>query len=102
MRIERWDTELDGPLTERALRQKLERQGYIVSRYAYPPGTYFAEHSHMVDKIDAVLVGRFRLVIEGEEVILEAGDSVAVPRGARHSAEVIGGETVISLDATKG
>lgn len=101
MRVERWDKDRDGPLSEQAMRLRLERQGYRVSRYEYPPGTYFPEHSHGIDKIDAVLAGRFRLVIEGEEVILEPGDFVAVPRGVRHSAEVVGGETVISLDAAK-
>ncbi len=38
---------------------------------------------------------------EGQEVVLEAGDCLAVPRGTRHSAEVLGDEPVISLDAVK-
>lgn len=37
--------------------------------------------------------------MEGQEVILEAGDCLAVPRGAGHSAEVVGSEPVVSLDA---
>lgn len=101
MSIERWDREKDGELTERSLREKLARAGYSVSRYVYPPGTYFPTHTHNMDKIDAVLSGRFRIILEGEEVILEAGDSIAVPRGAAHSAEVLGNEAVISLDAVK-
>lgn len=101
MNIERWNTERDGRLTEKALRHKLEQQGYRVTRYVYPPGTYFPEHTHGIDKIDAVLSGRFRMTVEGEEVILEAGDCIAVPRGTVHSAEVVGDEAVVSLDATK-
>jgi mannose-6-phosphate isomerase-like protein (cupin superfamily) len=48
-----------------------------------------------------VLAGRFRMTLQGREVVLEPGDCLAVPRGALHSAEVEGGAPVISLDAVK-
>jgi quercetin dioxygenase-like cupin family protein len=60
MQVERWDPQKDGPLSESAMRRKLEQLGYRVSRYVYPPGTYFGPHTHDLDKIDAVLSGRFR------------------------------------------
>ncbi|HEY7546925.1 MAG TPA: cupin domain-containing protein [Blastocatellia bacterium] len=101
MNIERWNEERDGPLSESAMRRKLEERGYRVSRYVYPPGTFFPDHTHGIDKIDAVLSGRFRMTIEGREVILEAGEWISVPRGTVHSAEVLGSEPVVSLDATK-
>ena len=101
MKVESWDVKRDGPLSEAALTQKLERRGYRVSRYVYSPGTYFQDHSHDIDKTDAVLSGRFRMRIGDEEVILEAGDSLAVPRGVVHSAEVVGNGPVVSFDATK-
>jgi quercetin dioxygenase-like cupin family protein len=51
--------------------------------------------------MDAVVYGRFRLVLEGQEVILDAGDILAVPRGIIHSAEVMGDEPLVSLDAVE-
>ena len=99
--VERWDEKRDGPLNEAALRDKLEARGYDVSRYIYSPGTRFPDHTHDVDKIDAVLSGRFRMTMYGREVVLEAGDCLVVPRGARHSAEVMGSEAVVSLDAVR-
>jgi len=96
-----WNREADGEPTEDALRQKLERMGYSVNRYVYLPGTYFADHSHEIDKIDAVSSGRFRMKALGQEIVLEAGDYLEVPRGTVHSAEVVGEESVVSLDATK-
>jgi len=101
MEVERWDEAREGPLSENALRRKLEGRGYRVSRYVYPPGTVFPEHRHDVDKIDGVLAGRFRLTLPEGSVVLEAGDAVAVPRGTAHSAEVVGEEPVVSLDATR-
>ena len=101
MCMEHWDQETDGALTEAGLRRKLEQRGYSVTRYVYAPGTRFPMHTHGVDKIDAVLSGRFRISLEGRTHVLGPGDLLAVPRGARHSAEVIGGEAVTSLDAVR-
>lgn len=101
MQVERWDPAVDGELSEDALRRKLATRGCHVTRYTYPSGTYFPEHSHAVDKIDAVLSGRCRMTMAGHSVSLEAGDSLTVPRGAVHSAEVIGNEAVVSLDAVR-
>lgn len=101
MELRHWDEEADGPLTKFAMRQKLEAMGYAVTCYTYLPGTIFPMHDHEVDKIDAVLSGQFRMEMDGQSVILEAGDTLVVPRGVLHSAEVIGDDAVVSLDAVK-
>lgn len=101
MQVEHWDPQVDGILSEPALRGKLEARGYRVTRYVYPPGTYFPDHSHAVDKIDGVLEGRFRMTLGGRSVVLGPGDCLAVPRGAVHSAQVVGDDAVVSLDAVK-
>lgn len=101
MHVERWDVHRDGSPSEAALRSRLESRGYRVSRYVYPPGTQFPDHTHEVDKIDAVVAGQFRIVLQGREVVLGPGDLVAVPRGAVHSAEVVGATAVISLDGVR-
>jgi len=100
-RIYRWSAETDGDLSEQALRRKLEGMGYDVQRYDYPPGLWFARHVHEVDKIDAVLSGRFRISFPEGTVVLAAGDAVEVPAGIPHSAEVVGEEKVVSLDAVR-
>lgn len=101
MAVHRWNAALDGPFSEQALRAKLEGLGYRVARYTYAPGTVFPDHRHDVDKIDAVIAGRFRLVIGGHLAVLGPGDWVDVPRNAIHSATVVGDEPVVSLDAIK-
>ena len=101
MAVEKWDPKQDGTFSEEALRKKLEKRGYQVSRYVYPPGTSFPDHTHTIDKIDAVVSGRFRMKTKEFDVILKSGDCLAVPRGTVHRAEVVGEEPVVSLDATK-
>jgi quercetin dioxygenase-like cupin family protein len=100
LKVERWGSERGEP-TEKALRRHLEAEGYSVSRYDYPPGTYFPDHTHAFDKKDAVVTGRFLIRAEGQEFLLGPGDMIEVPAGTPHSAEVIGAQTVISLDASR-
>ena len=100
MAVQRWNVS-DGPATEAALRAKLESLGYAVAKYTYEPGTVFPDHRHGVDKIAAVISGRFRLVVGGHLAVLGPGDWVAIPRGSVHSATVIGDKPVVSLDAVK-
>lgn len=100
MDIEHWD-DSQGALNETNLRRRLEAQGFSVTRYDYLPGTVFPDHTHRIDKKDAVVKGRLLITAEGREFILGPGDSLPVPAGTVHSAEVIGNETVISLDGTK-
>lgn len=83
------------------MREKLTLLGYDCQRYEYPPGAFFSDHSHAVDKIDAVISGRFRISSGTDSVILEPGDYVHVPRGIVHSAEVIGEAIVVSIDGVK-
>jgi quercetin dioxygenase-like cupin family protein len=88
-------------MNEQSMHCILASEGYEVSRYHYPPGTFFAPHTHLVDKKDTVLQGALKIGWEGGSTILRAGDMIEIPAGFRHSAEVIGPETVVSLDATR-
>jgi quercetin dioxygenase-like cupin family protein len=98
--LEHWEPE-DGPLTEKRLMGLLEREGYEVAVYAYKAGTVFPEHEHAQEKCDAVVEGILRIAV-GEMVYdLKPGDRLYLPAGTRHSAEVIGRKTVVSLDGTR-
>jgi quercetin dioxygenase-like cupin family protein len=100
IRLEQWNS-ADGPLTEKRMMRLLEREGYEVAVYAYREGTVFPEHEHAQDKCDAVLEGTLRVIAGGTAYGLKPGDRLYLPAGARHSAEVVGRRTVLSLDGTK-
>ena len=100
--IEHWDESRWGPLNQENMRRKLIDDGSpSVSCYTYPRGTVFAEHTHRVDKKDAVLEGEFAITIEGEEFLLRPGDVIEVPSNTIHQAEVRGSTPVVSLDAAR-
>jgi quercetin dioxygenase-like cupin family protein len=99
LRLERWNP-ADGPLTEKRLMRTMEFEGYDVLVYTYRPGTVFPEHEHAQAKCDAVLEGVLRVTADGQTFDLRQGDRLYVPAGMRHTAEVIGEKTVVSLDGT--
>lgn len=98
--METWEEE-DGPLTEKRLMGFLEREGYEVAVYAYREGTVFDEHEHPQYKCDAVLEGFFRVRVGDALFEMKPGDRLYIPAGTRHSAEVVGRRTVVSLDGTR-
>lgn len=99
MRIDRWDPRRDGPVTEAALRQKVEACGYEVSTFAWPAGTVVPPQHQDRERVDAVVAGILKITLDGESAILTAGDIVYVPRGAVRRIEVVGAHAAHGLDA---
>ena len=81
----------------------LEREGYEVASFAYRAGTVFPPHQHAQDKCDGVVEGVLRVTVvdQGVAFDLGPGDRLYLPAGTRHSAEVVGAKTVVSLDGTR-
>jgi mannose-6-phosphate isomerase-like protein (cupin superfamily) len=100
MRIDRWDSRRDGPVTEAALRRKMETIGYQVCKCAWPGGTIVPPQTQDKERVDAVVTGIVKITLDGESAILTAGDIVYVPRGAVRTVEVVGAHTAHCLDAT--
>lgn len=100
VRVEEWEPAW-GPLSEATMQRRLEAEGYEVNCYVYPPGTYFPEHIHAVDKKDTVLRGQLKIGAEGREFVLGPGAMIEIPAGTPHTAEVLGDEAVVSFDATR-
>jgi quercetin dioxygenase-like cupin family protein len=102
MRVDRWDPRRDGPVTEVALRHKVESYGYQVASFAWPAGTVVAPQAQDCDRVDAVIAGILKITLDGESAILTAGDMVYVPRGAVRRVEVVGSATARCFDAVYG
>ena len=101
MAVHRWNETIDGPFSEEALRRKLQAAGYLVAKHTYAPGTTLPDRVHDADRIDAVLSGRFRMIVAGHLAMLGPGDWIEVPRGVRYSAAVIGHDPVTGFDAIR-
>lgn len=63
-----------------------------------PPGEAKPETARPYETIGYVVRGRAELHSEGQTVVLEAGDSWVVPKGARHSYKIL--EPFTAVEAT--
>lgn len=54
-----------------------------------------AAHVHDFDEYVLVVRGMYTLIIDGERILLKAGEEYLIPRGVRHSAEVRTGTRTI-------
>jgi quercetin dioxygenase-like cupin family protein len=54
-----------------------------------------AAHAHDYDEYMIVVQGCYTLIIEGKRISLHAGEEHFIPRGVRHSGEVLAGTRTI-------
>ena len=82
-----------------SLREELEAGGYQLALQLLAPGTTFAAHCPCVARFEAVFAGRLQVVIAGRVHVLGPGDWIDIPAGVPMTAEVLGEEPVLCLDA---
>ncbi|CAD7698392.1 unnamed protein product [Ostreobium quekettii] len=101
LKVEKWDERRDGSLSKASVAEKLRKQGYTTNFYTFNPGTVFPDHSHQCHKKDSIVSGRMLFRMKGEEIVLQPGDMLEVPKGATHYAAVVGADPVVFVDASK-
>ena len=69
----------------------------MVTKMRYEVGNEVRAHSHPNEQSGYVVSGRYRLVIEDQETIIEAGDSYAIPRSVEHGLDVLEPGEVIDV-----
>jgi quercetin dioxygenase-like cupin family protein len=80
---------------------RFEADGYHVSMHLFAPGTVFGAHCLWERRIDAVVCGQLKVVIGGNASTLSPGDWIEIPAGVTVSAEVIGDEPVLGIEAAR-
>jgi quercetin dioxygenase-like cupin family protein len=53
------------------------------------------EHTHDYDEYFVVVQGRYRLVMNGEAVVLNKGDEAFIPKGTPHAGSRVAGTRTI-------
>jgi quercetin dioxygenase-like cupin family protein len=86
--------------TEADLRRMLNEQGLSAYRWSNGPGDAYGKHSHPFHKVIYVVQGSiiFKLPDRGEQITLNAGDRLDLPKGVVHEA-VVGPQGVVCLEA---
>ena len=99
LQVERWDVRRDGPVTERALEDKISALGYRLLPLCDPQGAIVSARVHPLDRAVAVLAGLLKVTIEGESAILTVGDIGFVPAGRTRGVEPLGTSPILCVEA---
>jgi diguanylate cyclase (GGDEF)-like protein len=99
IRLERWNIQADGPMSEEGLTRKLMTWDLAPRQQTYQPAVAILDQSPDQGSVHAVLHGQLRITIEGQSTLLQPGDCVFIPAGTTYSSEVVGNEPVLAFDS---
>ncbi len=69
----------------------------MVTKMNYVVGNHATEHTHPQEQCGYIISGRYRMTVEEQEFILEAGDSYAIPGNVPHSFQVLEAGEVVDV-----
>jgi unsaturated pyranuronate lyase len=77
-------------------RQFVVGQNVMVARVLLKKGCIVPEHSHHNEQITYILEGALKFWIDGKEIVVNAGEVLAIPPHMPHKAEAV--EDTVDLD----
>jgi quercetin dioxygenase-like cupin family protein len=69
-----------------------------VQHFRIEPGAAVPEHAHPHEQTGYLTAGTLRFLVDGEELVVSAGDSYAIPGGESHGAENRGDAVAEGVD----
>jgi quercetin dioxygenase-like cupin family protein len=91
-----WDDVEATELFPGVIRQALTTATSTVVRYTYHPGCVFPVHQHPEEQVTVVHSGVIEFEVDGEVVVLRAGQVAVIPGGVPHGARVRANESVVT------
>ncbi len=83
------------------LREKLSSEGFSIFSWQDGPGAYYSPHSHPHDEYIVVHSGEIVFQIDGEDMLVTAGDALDLPAETVHAAENKSKKSVAYFICTK-
>jgi len=93
--ITRWDELAQEKLTEMVSRKVISGARQTVAQVWFKKGALVARHAHDSEQTTYVLDGALRCVVDGEDLVVRAGEVVVIPSGVLHQMEVLDDTLVI-------
>src|SRR3954447_14746031 len=97
--MEQYDWKLMPPeqLNPQVTRRALHTQHLTIARLEIAKGAVVPEHHHVNEQVATVERGALQFVIGGRELLLAAGQSVAIPPNVPHSVVALEDTTVVDV-----
>src|SRR6476660_6362050 len=82
--ISRWDEMSLERITEMVSRKVIAGARQTLAQFWLKRGALVARHAHTGEQITYVVDGARRYSVDGEDVLVRAGDILVIPPGAKH------------------
>ncbi len=92
-----WDELALEKITEMASRKVIAGARQTVAQVWFKKGALVARHVHESEQVSYVLDGALRCVVDGEDVIVRAGEVVVIPSGVPHQIEALDDTLLIDM-----
>lgn len=87
MKVTRWKKTQGKPNLD-VIRGMVEKEGLQFYTWSDSPGKFYPEHAHNEDELRWIVLGTVTVGVNGKEIKLKAGDSIELPAGTPHWAQV--------------
>ena len=92
-----WDEVPEDRMIQGIRRRIVTGEQVMLGYISLPKGAVVPAHRHPNEQITHILSGALKFVIDGEEVIVRAGETLVIPSNAVHVAEAL--EDTVDIDA---
>jgi unsaturated pyranuronate lyase len=93
----KWDTVPAEQLADNIVRRMIVGANEMLVRWEFTKGALAARHSHPHEQMVVMVRGKLRLVVGGEETVMEPDDIVVIPPQVPHEAEALEDTVVIDI-----
>jgi diguanylate cyclase (GGDEF)-like protein len=101
LKLEHWNPKSDDTLSKQAMLHKLIIRGFKTEPVGYPPSSVLPDKTAEGESVCALYQGELKLIIEGEYMLLRAGDVIYIPTGTTWGAEVVSPRDVLGFEGRR-
>ena len=76
-----------------------DKEGLQHIEERFEPGTKIKDHRHPFDEVRMIVEGKLFYNVDGNKLLVKAGDRIVIPANTRHSKEVQGDKDCLSICA---
>ncbi len=100
MKVYTWDEISEERVNPLASRQMIHSETMTVVRRRLAKGAMLRLHQHANEQVGMIEQGKLRLIVEGEERTVSAGETYVIAPNAPHSVEALEDSVVMDLFST--
>ena len=97
MKIFRWEEVEEEPMNDLLTRRYFSGKQLTLAKISLKKGCFVQAHSHENEQMSMMLTGAIKYVVDGEPIILRAGETLHIPSFSLHSAEALEDSEVLDI-----